>query len=394
MASQFVIITSLARIGNVSTVGTYGLISAIVSPLQLLFLMDMNKLIVTDQNLTNTISHYYFTIILNAICLITISTLLMFFIYRDATITFDCLTISLYWSLTNYREYYYSIYQKFERLDKLGKSLMFCSTLNMIIFPVVFFITKSLSISFFVLSINLLLFLLFFEIRNCRTVTNLNINHVSVDIKIQKSIWRRGFSLGSTSAFTSFKSNIPRYIIEYVLKSRKYLGYYTLFMQCLNVLGMLNQTAAKTYIGRITSFFYASRKKCYNLLIKICGLSMLGGIAVLIFILIFGNFLIKIVFGPVYVNASYILVWLLVARIFVLPTTYLRIAQVLLNQIHIQIMIMLAGALLVIICFFVFFRDMSINGVLYSITISEFFIFISTLLMVINGERKFKAISS
>jgi O-antigen/teichoic acid export membrane protein len=392
VVSQFVIITSLARIGTVSTVGTYGLISAIVSPLQLLFLMDINKLIVTDQNLENTISHYYFSIIINAILLITLSTTLIFIIYKEAAITFDCLTISLYWSLTNYREYYYSIYQKIERLDKLGKSLMYSSILNMVVFPVVFFLTKSMSISFLFLSIDLFLFLIFFEIKSCRNVSNLSVNQVKVDLSVQKKIWKKGYSLGSTAFFTSFKSNIPRYIIEYVLKSRTALGYYTLFMQCLNVLGTLNQTAAKTYIGRLTSFFYAEKTKFYKLLARLCGLSILGGLVVLAGILLIGKFLISIVFGAVYADASYILIWLLIARIFVLPTTYLRIAQVLLNQIHIQMVIMLSGGLLLIVLFFAFFKGLNIQGVLYAITFSEFFIFISTLSMVINGARKFKAI--
>src|SRR5689334_11653355 len=115
--TQFLIITSIARIGSVADVGLYGLTSALVSPLQLFFLMDIGKLMIVEKNFDSNLSHYHSSFIINCMLIPIISCIIVAAIYHDINTFLSALSISIYWSLTNYREYYYSIYQRMQRLD-------------------------------------------------------------------------------------------------------------------------------------------------------------------------------------------------------------------------------------------------------------------------------------
>lgn len=388
VAAQFLIITSIARIGAVADVGLYGIVSAIVSPLQLFFLMDLGKLVITEKNLESNISHFHFSFIINSIAVPIISCLVIFLIYRDVNMVLVTLSFSVYRSMANYREYYYSIYQRTQRLDFMGKSLILLSVITIIVFPLTYYFTKNIAVSFFFLSAAYFVTLVLNEIPNFKKASSLNSMNISVDFKQQKLILIRGVSLGATAFLTSFKSNVPRYIIEYTLKSRLLLGYYTLFAQCVNVIGTINQTAAKSSIGRLTQTYYNNKKEYFRLLLKASFASFAGGIILWVVIFMFGNIFIKLLFGAKYTSATFMLLWLVFARIFVLPSTYLKVTQVLLAQIHSQLIIMLLSILLILLIYFCFLSSLGIKGVLYSLVISEFFVLAATSFMVYAGNRR------
>lgn len=380
--SQFIIITCIARIGSIEDVGLYGIVSAIVSPLQLFFLMDIGKIIITEKEIQSKLTDLHFTFILNAFVLSTFSVIIVTIIYDDINTIMTTLGFAFYRAMTNYREFYFSIYQREERLDFMGKSLVNLALISIITFPIIYYFTNKLSISFFVLGIIYLITLRLSEIPNLRKVVNYNYRY-RINWKKQKGIYLTGLSLGSTSFFTSFKSNIPRYIIEYGLKNREILGFYTLFAQCINVVGTINLTAAKSSMGRLTKLFYLNFKSFSKKLFHLSLLSFSGGILVFIIVYFFGDIGVSLLFGGKYIGSIYILNWLMLARIFVLPSTYLKVAQVLFSQIHIQLLIMLISVGVILFAYFILFKDQTIFTLLYSLLISELFVLTSTVAFVL-----------
>lgn len=387
VVTQFLIITSIARIGSVTDVGLYGLIAAIVSPLQLFFLMDIGKLIITDSDFNSNLSHFHSSFIINCALIPIISCIIVAIIYHDTNTLLSALSISTYWSLINYREYYYSIYQRMQRLDFQGKSSLLYAVVSVLVFVAVMYFTKKPYIAFFVLSIAYTAILVLYETRKVKQICNVDLR-ISFNWQKQKVIFTKGVSLGTTAFLTSIKANVPRYIIEYFFKNREMLGYYTLYIQCINVIGSINITAAKSMMGRFSSIFHTDKTKFLAMLIRACCISLIGGILLWLLFLVIGKQAINIVFGAKYSSAIFILSWLMISRIFVLPSTYLKITQVLLSQIHSQLIIMLLSILVILACYFGFLSSYNIYGLLYALVISDIFVLVLTSIMVYNGATK------
>ena len=349
--------------------------------------MDIGKLIITYKDFDSNISHFHSSFVLNCALIPIISGVIIFIIYRDTDTLLSGLSISVYWSLINYREYYYSIYQKKQRLDFQGKSSVLYAAISIIVFVSIMYITKVLYIAFFAVSIVYCGILLIYETRKVKELCHVNMR-ISFNREKQKTIFTKGVSLGTTAFLTSIKANVPRYIIEYIFKNREMLGYYTLGIQCINVIGSINITAAKSAMGKFSSVFYTDKKKFFSLLINACFISFIGGIVIWLLFLVLGKQVINIVFGAKYIPAVFILSWLLVSRIFVLPSTYLKITQVLLSQIHSQLIIMLSSILVIGACYFGFFTSYQIYGLLYALVISDIYVLILTSLMVYNGAAR------
>lgn len=390
VSTQFLIITTIARIGTVADVGLYGLTSALVSPIQLFFLMDIGKLIIVEKDFEINLKHYHSAFIINCLLMPIISGAIILIIYHDIATLLSAFSIAVYWSLTNYREYYYSIYQRLQRLDFQGKSSIVYAVVSIAVFTITFYVTKVIYIAFFVLSIAYSAVLLLYENRKVKKLCSTKMT-IQFSWPKQKAIFSKGISLGSTAFFTSFKANVPRYIIEYILKNRELLGFYTICAQCVLVIGTINLTAAKSIMGKFSAVFYSERKKFNALLINACLASFISGVVVWLLCLAFGKTALNILFGEQYIHASFILSWLMFSRIFVMPSTYLRITQVLLSQIHSQLAIMFSSIAVIGLCYFCFFSSFKIDGLLYAVVISDFFVLILTAMMVYLGIKKLGA---
>lgn len=389
MLAQFAIIIGISRISNVETVGLFGIITAIVSPLQLFLKLDLGKLLITTEDFEKSFPYFNVVAVSTSILLPLISVVVYYLIYNDAAI-YTIIAIALYRSMLNYREFCYAIYQKFERMDYMGKSLMRLSFVTIVLFVGTFYFTNNLALSFLALFIQYSISLVLFEFPRVKSFIGQSIFVFKYDKVETLSILKKGTSMGGTAAATSFKSNIPRYLIEFILEDRAILGFYTAFYQLANSMGYLNQTLAKTAIGKMNNLYRSSYSKFRKFFKKIIVVSTSIAVLILFLTVLLGPFVSSLLFGSEYGDYNYILVLLVLARVFVFPATYFKIMQIILNQINSQLVIMIFSMIILLILGLVLVHPYREIGVLAALVISEIFILIATVSLVvkkINNDR-------
>jgi len=390
--SQFIIITIIARLGSVADVGQYGIVAAIVSPLQMFFLMDLNKLIVIDKEISRSISHYHLSFILLGIALPTVALLVGWIIYgSDFDLLLLILCFSLYRSAANYREYYFGLYQKVERMDLWAKSLISLSLTTVVVFSILYYCTNVLALAFLG---NCFFYLgVLFVQQKSKFVELLGTSpfKISVSILKQKQILSKGVRLGANSFFISFKSNIPKYIIEFIVKDRVFLGYYTVFSQCTNALGNVNQSLARASIGRLKKLIDTNVNLFRNFLAKISITGVVIALIGTIAVYFLGESIVRTLFGAKYESEVYILLLLTCSYLFVMPATYYKVAQVILNEFNAQLYISILNVvLLIIFSLSAYYITLDVDSVLYSLILSEIVVLITTYYVVNKRIKSYK----
>lgn len=376
--AQFVIVIAISRFSNVETVGLYGIITAIVSPVQLFLKLDLGKLLVTSDDFDRVFPYYHTVAVVMSFLVPLVSVVVCMIIYQDTSIILIVLSFALYRSLLNYREFCYAVYQRFERMDYMGKSLMSLSLFTIVLFLGTFYLTKSLFISFLVVSFQYAISLFLFETARMKRFFKTEMSLFAYDKKEIKAILKKGLPMGGTAAATSFKTNIPRYLIEFVLRDRELLGFYTAFLQILNSVGYLNQAMAKTSIGKLSNLYHKSHESFMAFLKKMLLASTGVAVFALVLSILFGTFFNTLLFGESYGAHNYILILLFVSKVFVMPTTYLKIVQLIVNQINSQFVIMVLGMTVLAALGFLLIPSLSDIGILIALIVSELFILLAT----------------
>lgn len=390
VTSQFVIMMLISKVGGIEHIGLYGVITAFVSPIQMFFYLDVGKLLISDRDNLIPIEAYHTFILWTSLAIICFSIIVISIIYRDLSIILLGLSFTFYRAFTNYKEFLFSMFQKIGKVAWMGKLMAIQAFFESVTFLLCFIATRNMVFSFFMLAlVNCTVYLLF-ERRLFLKVSNMYAFGFDWDFQYQKKLFHKSFPLGLSLFLNSFKLNIPRYFLEFMMKDRASLGLFTVFSQCVLAIGYINTAAGKSSLSHLSTLFYDDFIKFKKFLVRICLSSMLSVFIVIIAVFFVGDFLIKVFFGEHFLSGIFILYGLLITRVFIFPTTYLKTAQILLKQYSEQLSITIVSSVVVIVISFITYKSFNVHGLLLALFLGEGVVFLYSVYLVRKGLKRFK----
>ncbi len=342
--SQYLLIVLLTHLGGVEQVGLLILGFSVSAPIMMLCNFRLNLLLASDMRSTFKFLDYFtlrlFTTLLGFLVIIFVALLFL----RHAFLIIVLIGLTKCFEALS--DICFAFAQKIERNKHIGMSQMFKNMLALPAFFLIYKLTLSLPLAFFVFGIAKLAGLVFYDlpvvakfINPSRvggpfTVSFLK-TRVYQFIAQSKTLLIAGLPLSLVAGLNSLNTNIPRYFVEKLLDDRM-LGHFSPINYIFNMsLVMVGMMLAAT-LPRLSKYYYSYDKKSLTRMIRLLLILVvcMGGLAVLT-AYFWGGQIITFFFGKIYAESAGLLFIYLIAAtvnyiglIFIYLLTAMRKLQV------------------------------------------------------------------
>lgn len=304
-ASQWGILTSLAKLGTPTAVGQYALGLAITAPIFMLFNLQLRAVQATDAKDTYEFGHYFGLRVVTSLIAIFLASVIAFIGHYDVQTSWIIVLIALSKGIESISDIVFGLLQKHERMDRIALSQILKGPLSLVVLAIILWLTGSLISSMIGLIVTWLSLLVFYDLANARyfakVVPQMNWGRLWRLVKLS-------LPLGIVMMLVSLNPNIPRYFIEGYLGVDQ-LGYFaaiTYIMVAGNtVVNALGQSAsprlAKLYADRRVDEY--KRLLCRLVIVGIC-----LGVAGIALVLLVGEYILSLLYSKEYANYNFIFV--------------------------------------------------------------------------------------
>jgi O-antigen/teichoic acid export membrane protein len=354
---QWGMLTILARLGRPEQVGTYALGVAISTPMFMLSNLHLREIQSTDTRQQFKFGQYVgLRLATTAIALLAIGAVAYAAGFkREAALV--VLLVAMARGVESIADVFYGLLQRYERLDRISKSLILHGSLLVLGLGVVFWFKRALpwGVACSVLGGILALS---YDIRSPRLVgenaDSWTIGPWRTTAWIQATLrlaWL-GLPLGSVMALVTLSANIPRYFIE------KYYGPKELGIFAAMAYFMLVGTLVVTAMGqsaspRLARYFFGGNHTAFVVLLrKLLSTAVVLGVAGVALAAVAAGPALRVFYGPEYAVHSGVLVWLMLASGISYIVGFLGFAMVAIRRLAILFPIfLLASAISFLGCF-------------------------------------------
>lgn len=252
-ATQFGMLSAVAKLSDASVVGQYALALAITAPVFMLTNLQLRGVQATDAH-----DHYQFADYFTLRCL---STLIGLFVILsivgvsryDSTTKLVVLLVAAAKAAETFSDVIAGHLQKCERLDQVARALVLRGLASVTTFTLTFWITRRLSVSLLVLVATWLLVIGLYDFR-----VVLRILRDRVFFRFSVSTLRRlawlSLPLGIVMALNSLSTNVPRYILEHSL-GRADLGIFASLAYLVTAGGLISIALGQSVSTRMSRLF-------------------------------------------------------------------------------------------------------------------------------------------
>jgi len=214
---QWGMLTSLAKLGNLSIVGQFTLGLAISAPVFVFTNLQLSAVQATDLNVESGFGNY-FTLRLLATVLGLASVIgLVHFVGIFSSMRVVILLVSISKCLECMSEVTAGLLQREEQLKRVATSLMVRGVSSVVVFSSVFAFTHRIEFSIIGLCVVWASVLLFYDLPNVRRFGRFSGSFFRFDRHELLRLARLGLPLGWVSTFAILNVNIPRYFLQHYL---------------------------------------------------------------------------------------------------------------------------------------------------------------------------------
>ena len=328
-ASQWGMLTALAKLGSPTMVGQFALGLAVTAPVILFFNLQLRGIQATDANRDYLFGDYLALRLLTTfLALIVLAALVGLSNYERATV-YVVLGVAAAKAVESVSDVFYGLMQQHERMDCIALSLILRGGLSLAAMAAGVYFTGTVVWGVIGMIVSWAGVLLFFDMPNgVRIGRNAgNTGHLPATAYARTLVprWqprtlsrlaRLALPLGGVMLLLSLNTNIPRYFIEHHLGSEQ-LGLFAAIAYLLvagnTVVSALGQSASP----RLARHFAQRDRKAFlillgRLLLIGLGLGMLGILAACFF----GREILTLLYTPQYAERADIFVWIMVCATF------------------------------------------------------------------------------
>ena len=301
-ATQFGILSSLAKLGNAAAVGQYALGLAIAAPVFMFTNLQLRGVQATDAHDEYQFADYFTLRCLSTLVGFLLINAVVFLSHYDRATKWIVLLIAAAKAVETFSDVIAGHLQKFERLDQVARALMIRGIAASAIFFAVFYLTRNL---LHALLAQILAWLSTIALYDFRVLSPLltpgeRFLRFSVD-RLQKLIIM-SLPLGLVMTLGSLNANIPRYILENRLGVAQ-LGIFASLAYVLTSMNLTVVALGQSVSARLSRLFADAHTRSFETLMqKLVLFSIaLGGVATL-FSFIAGRRILNLVYGPEYAS--------------------------------------------------------------------------------------------
>lgn len=299
-ASQWAILSLLAKLGGAQMLGEYTFAAAVAAPVSMLSHLNLRAVLATDAARRHTFGDYL------AVRLITTAAALAVIAMLGGVSERFGITLLLGAALAaeNVSDIYYGALQREERMDTIARSVIARSVVSVVALGAVLFTTHRLAPAVIALAAARLAVLTLYD----RPAGSKGEQLVRTGASAQWEIFQTALPLGVVLMLVSLTTNLPRYSVERSLGSAE-LGAFaatasfaTVAQTAINALGQsATPRLAALFNARETSPF---RRLAVRMIAIAAGLGAAGTLAALLF----GRFLLAVLYRPEFAAYSGLLV--------------------------------------------------------------------------------------
>jgi O-antigen/teichoic acid export membrane protein len=356
--SQWTMMILFAKLGNAAMVGQYAFAAAVAYPVSLVANLQLRAVFVNDHEgkypFPRMLGARYLLaafawILLPCICLCMRS---------NGQTTALIMLLGTAMLIDSLSESYYSLLQKCERMDRIGRSQMLRSPLCLAIAGVALYFTRSMLYAVCGVLLGRLLILIFYdtapetfriarlnsEVREETPVSNTWLKRFLAqwNLKSQLEMIWVAVPLGAVSVLASFNLNIPRYVIEHYLGSRE-LGIYSALSYLPYAAVIFASAIGYVTFARLGKLYFERDIRGFKALLGrmvliVCGIGIVGMIGSAVA----GKVILRILYRPEYAEHADLLLWLVAVAAMACVATCVGVAMTAASQFRPQIPLFLS----------------------------------------------------
>lgn len=311
-ASQWAILSLIAKLGNREMLGQYALAVAVAAPVARLSHLNLRAVLATDAGRRRPFGDYFAVRLgTGALALVVIVAIAALSGYPHPVVSLIVLA-GLSLSLENVSDIYYGALQRRERMDQIARSMIAFGLISVVALGLVLRLTGDLVAAAASIVVARAAVLLAYDRR--RGLEGERPGRSGRQTQIE--IFRTALPLGVVLMLVSLTANIPRYAIEYHLGTPE-LGAFAAVVTFLTagaaVVGALGQSA----MPRLARHFSSGDLAGFRwLALRMAGLAIALGLAGVLIAVLFGEALLAAVYRPEYAAFGGLLVAIMTAGVF------------------------------------------------------------------------------
>jgi O-antigen/teichoic acid export membrane protein len=302
-ASQWLVVSLLARLGSAEILGTYILAMAVIMPVTTFSKLSLRSLFVTDAREKHLFGDYFATGLWSGLLGFLIISGWGLIQGFEPGLFLILVPLGLARSLDNPSELFMGYCQKQERMEFVGMGMMLRGTTSLAAVALAVGLTGSLAAGAAALLAAALLRILFFEFPVARRLARLGSRRLDLKLTLPWPTGRAIAAMGIPLGLVLFLATLGNSLIRLTLESyhgKEQLAYfgaaaYPLMIGSIFV-GALGQSAAP----RLARDHAVNRRRFWALLSRLGGLAALMGLAVLAGVWLVGKPALEILYGSEY----------------------------------------------------------------------------------------------
>jgi O-antigen/teichoic acid export membrane protein len=341
-ATQWMQVAVVARFGTSTEVGQYALAMGICAPVFMLFNLQLRQIQATDQVRRHTFGEYLaLRLATSAGAILVIAVIILFSegLRRLAMLT---ALISIFKGIESISDVYQGLLQQSEQMDRIAHSSMLRGCLVMVAFAAIYISTHSLVWAATGVCVAQLLSLYFYDMRAGYSALSglLRFRLWRVSPALFNPQWEapklrelafRALPLGITMMLLSLYANLPRFVLERYVGAAG-VGIFAAMTYLSGIGSMLVTAVGIGVCPRLAQYARSDRRSFRLLLIRMTVLAGMVGLLGIGGSALFGEGLLRTLYGAQYADQKQILVWCMIAAAVGYLTSVLGTAATALNR--------------------------------------------------------------
>jgi O-antigen/teichoic acid export membrane protein len=311
-ASQWAVLSLIAKLGDNEMLGQYALALAIVTPVTLFSHLNLRAVLATDIGERHPFGDYLAVRLgTTALGLAVVSGLALASTFMwpvRATV----LALGFALSVDNLSDVYYGLLQRRERMDQIAWSMTVRGLLSVAALGVMLWLTRSLLVGVVALAVARTAVLLVYD----RPTASAGEPLRTSGLRAQWAVFGTSLPLGIVLMLIALTGTLPRYAIEQRLGTAA-LGSFAAVASFMTVGVTIVNALGQAATPRLAGYFSACDMRRFRRLAwQLTGLACLVGVAGVATALAVGPMVLGLVYRPTYAAHAGLLVWVMGAGLF------------------------------------------------------------------------------
>lgn len=301
-ACQWGMISVLAKMATTVAVGQFALALAITAPVFMLTNLFLRGIQATDARNEFSFGEYFtLRAIGTAVGLVAIAVILVFF--RRDTISWGVvLFVSAAKSVESFTDVIAGLLQKNERLDQVAISMMWKGLSSVTAFALAFFFWHSVVYASAAMAATWLVVFLSYDVRVAGKLLRSGDRYFTWKRDALIKLAKLAAPVGIVMGLVSLNANLPRYAVEHYRGSGE-LGIFAALAYLVVVVNLIVNALGQSAIARLSRSFAEGNLRHFRTVLERMSLIGLGVAALgIVFALVCGRLVLKLVYGPVYAS--------------------------------------------------------------------------------------------